>query len=168
MDILTALANNAVLAWALLACGAAQLAKLVLVLVVERQWRPAVLLETGGMPSSHAALVSGVAAGVGWQAGFDQPLFALACALALVVMYDASGVRRAAGLQAERLNTYMKPADPDPCPSLEPLNTNLGHTRRQVLVGGLLGISVVLLGVSQVGDVLDVFTGAAHLPFQGR
>ena len=148
MDALTALADNVVLVWALLACGVAQLGKLVVVVVMERQWRPAVLLETGGMPSSHAALVSGVAAGVGWQAGFDEPLFALACAMALVVMYDASGVRRAAGLQAERLNTYMATTSPDQHPPLEPLNTNLGHTRRQVLVGGLVGISVVLLGMS--------------------
>lgn len=161
MDVLTALSENAVLAWALLACGMAQLSKLVVVLVTERQWRPAVLLETGGMPSSHAALVSGLAAGVGWQVGFDQPLFALACALALVVMYDASGVRRAAGLQAERLNSFTTPADPDRCASLEPLNTNLGHTRRQVLVGALLGIVVVLLGMSQIGGVLDVLVRAS-------
>ena len=111
--------------------------------------------------SSHAALVSGVAAGVGWQAGFDQPLFALACVLALVVMYDASGVRRAAGLQAERLNAFTAPADADRCPPLEPLNTNLGHTRRQVLVGALLGIFVVLLGVSGIGGVLDTAARAS-------
>ena len=164
MDALTALADNAVLTWALLACGVAQLGKLLIVLATERQWRPAVLLETGGMPSSHAALVSGVAAGVGWQTGFDQPLFALACALALVVMYDASGVRRAAGLQAERINAYTTTAAAAPCPPLEPLNTNLGHTRRQVLVGGLLGISVVLLGISRIGGVLDALTRASVLP----
>ena len=158
MDALAVIFENVVLAWGLLACGVAQLSKLVVVLATERQWRPAVLLETGGMPSSHAALVSGMAAGVGWQAGFDQPLCALACALALVVMYDASGVRRAAGLQAERLNTYMTPADPDRGSSLEPLNTNLGHTRRQVLAGSLLGIAVVLLGISRMGGLLAGLT----------
>lgn len=158
MDALAVIFENVVLAWGLLACGVAQLSKLVVVLATERQWRPAVLLETGGMPSSHAALVSGMAAGVGWQAGFDQPLFALSCALALVVMYDASGVRRAAGLQAERLNTYMTPADPDRGSSLEPLNTNLGHTRRQVLAGSLLGIAVVLLGISRMGGLLAGLT----------
>ena len=163
MDALTALSDNAVLAWALLACAVAQFSKLLVVLVMERQWRPAVLLETGGMPSSHATLVSGVAAGVGWQVGFDQPLFALACALALVVMYDASGVRRAAGVQAERLNSFTTLADPDGCSSLEPLNTNLGHTRRQVLVGAVLGISVVLLGISQIGGILAALTRAANL-----
>lgn len=163
MDALTALSDNVVLAWALLACGAAQFSKLLVVLVMKRQWRPAVLLETGGMPSSHATLVSGVAAGVGWQVGFDQPLFAMACALALVVMYDASGVRRAAGLQAERFNTFLTLADPDCCSSLKPLNTNLGHTRRQVFVGALLGISVVLLGISQIGGIPDALTRAANL-----
>ena len=90
-----------------------QLGKLVIVLVMERQWRPGVLFETGGMPSSHAALVSGMAAGVSWEVDFDQPLFALAC-------YDASGVRRAAGLQAEQLNTLAP--SPDHCPPPEPLN----------------------------------------------
>ncbi|MXW40240.1 MAG: divergent PAP2 family protein [Synechococcus sp. SB0668_bin_15] len=164
MDALTALADNAVLAWALLACGAAQCSKLLVVLVTERQWRPSVLLETGGMPSSHATLVSGVAAGVGWQVGFDQPLFALACALALVVMYDASGVRRAAGLQAQRLNALMTtPVDAECCSPLDPLNTNLGHTRRQVFVGAVLGIAVVLLGISQVGGILDALARVANL-----
>ena len=166
MDVLIALADNAVLAWALLACGAAQFSKLLVVLVTEGQWRPAVLLETGGMPSSHATLVSGVAAGVGWQVGFDQPLFALACALALVVMYDASGVRRAAGLQAERLNALMMgttPVDGDDSSSPVPLNTSLGHTRRQVFVGAVLGIAVVLLGISQVGGILGALARVAHL-----
>jgi len=151
MDVLAALYGNAVLAWALVACGVAQLSKLLIVLVAEQQWRPGVLLETGGMPSSHAALVSGVAAGVGWQVGFDQPLFALACTMALVVMYDASGVRRAAGLQAERLNAVTAPSNPDQCPHPEPLNTNLGHTRLQVLVGTVLGVAVVLLGITYHG-----------------
>ena len=60
------LLDNAVLAWALMACGLAQLSKLIVELILYRRWRPAVLLETGGMPSSHSALVTGAAAGLGW------------------------------------------------------------------------------------------------------
>ena len=66
--------DNAVLAWGLAACGLAQLSKLVIELVVHGRWRPAVLIETGGMPSSHSALVSGTAAAAGWQEGFSSPV----------------------------------------------------------------------------------------------
>ncbi|HGY5539438.1 MAG TPA: divergent PAP2 family protein, partial [Prochlorococcus sp.] len=72
------LLDNAVLAWGLAACGLAQLSKLIVELILYRRWRPAVLLETGGMPSSHSALVTGTAAGVGWEMGFDHSGFALA------------------------------------------------------------------------------------------
>ena len=98
------LLDNGPLAWGLAACGLAQLSKLLIELVVHRRWRPAVLIETGGMPSSHSALVTGTAACIGLEQGFDAPLFALAAAVAFVVMYDASGVRRAAGRTAERVN----------------------------------------------------------------
>ena len=101
---LLACLENGVLAWGLAACGLAQLSKLAIELVLHRRWRPAVLIETGGMPSSHAALISGTAAGVGWQLGYADPLFALAAVVAFIVLYDASGVRHHAGLTAKRVN----------------------------------------------------------------
>ena len=101
---LLACLGNGVLAWGLAACGLAQLSKLAIELVLHRRWRPAVLIETGGMPSSHAALISGTAAGVGWQLGYADPLFALAAVVAFIVLYDASGVRHHAGLIAKRVN----------------------------------------------------------------
>ena len=101
---LLACLGNGVLAWGLVACGLAQLSKLAIELVLHRRWRPAVLIETGGMPSSHAALISGTAAGVGWQLGYGDPLFALAAVVAFIVLYDASGVRHHAGLTAKRVN----------------------------------------------------------------
>jgi acid phosphatase family membrane protein YuiD len=101
---LMACLENGVLAWGLAACGLAQLSKLAIELALHRRWRPAVLIETGGMPSSHAALISGTAAGVGWQMGFANPLFALAAVVAFIVLYDASGVRHHAGLIAKRVN----------------------------------------------------------------
>ena len=101
---LLACLGNGVLAWGLAACGLAQLSKLAIELVLHRRWRPAVLIETGGMPSSHAALISCTAAGVGWQLGYADPLFALAAVVAFIVLYDASGVRHHAGLIAKRVN----------------------------------------------------------------
>ena len=90
--------DNAVLAWGLAACGLAQFSKLLFELIFKQRWRPSVLIETGGMPSSHSALVTGTAAGIGLQLGFNDPVFALASTIAFIVMYDASGIRRSAGL----------------------------------------------------------------------
>ncbi|MFM7434685.1 MAG: divergent PAP2 family protein, partial [Vulcanococcus sp.] len=64
------LLDNGALWWGLAACGSAQLSKLVIELVVHRRWNPKVLVETGGMPSSHSALLTGTAAALGWQQGF--------------------------------------------------------------------------------------------------
>ena len=86
--------DNAVLAWGLAACGLAQFSKLFLELVLHRRWRPAVLFETGGMPSSHSALVTGTAAGVGWQMGFSIiicPLLALSAMTAFALPNLRSG-----------------------------------------------------------------------------
>ena len=146
--------DNGVLAWGLAACGLAQLSKLVIELVVYRRWRPAVLFETGGMPSSHAALVSGTAAAVGWHEGFASSVFALAATVAFVVMYDASGVRRAAGFTAERLNSL--PESLWQTPFEKPLKERLGHSRTEVLVGSLLGPMIALLGLNFLGSPLQL------------
>jgi acid phosphatase family membrane protein YuiD len=164
--------DNQVLAWGLAACGVAQLAKLVIELVVHRRWRPAVLVETGGMPSSHAAMMTGTTAAIGWQLGFDDPLFALAAILAFIVLYDASGVRYAAGLTAARVNQLPDglwpgeagSADPPPATTHEPspqglvrpLKENLGHTRLEVLAGSLIGPAVALPGLAFVGSPLQL------------
>jgi acid phosphatase family membrane protein YuiD len=163
------LADNAVLWWGLAACGVAQLAKLVVELIRHGRWRPAVLFETGGMPSSHSALMTGTTAAIGWSDGFQAPLFALAAALSFIVLYDASGVRRAAGLTAQRLNglpsgLWEGLAESAAAPSggaagsgtWKPLKENLGHTRAEVLVGSLLGPVVALLGLALVGSPLHL------------
>ncbi len=155
--------SNGVLAWGLAACGLAQVSKLLIELVVHRRWRPAVLVETGGMPSSHSALLTGTAAGIGWQLGFDNPLFALAATMCFVVLYDASGVRRAAGITAARVNGLPDglwvPMGDGPA-ALKPLKENLGHTRLEVLVGSLIGPAVALPGLVLVGSPLEL---AHHL-----
>ncbi len=148
------LLDNGVLAWGLIACGFAQLSKLIVELITKRTWRPAVLLETGGMPSSHSALVSGIAAGVGWQEGFAEPIFAISVTLALVVMYDASGIRKAAGLTAARVN--LLPADSWQEPNNQALNESLGHTRTEVFVGSIIGPSIALPGIVFLGSPLHL------------
>ena len=148
------LLDNAVLAWGLAACGLAQLSKLIVELILYRRWRPAVLLETGGMPSSHSALVTGTAAGVGWEMGFDHSGFALAATVAFVVMYDASGIRLAAGFTAARVN--LLPVETWPTPPEKQLKESLGHTRFEVLVGSLIGPAVALPGLVFVGSPLHL------------
>ncbi len=162
-NLLQAFFSNGVLAWGLAACGLAQVSKLLIELVVHRRWRPAVLVETGGMPSSHSALLTGTTAGIGWQLGFDNPLFALAATMCFVVLYDASGVRRAAGITAARVNGLpdgLWDAKGEGAAVLKPLKENLGHTRLEVFVGSVIGPAVALPGLVLVGSPLEI---AHHL-----
>ena len=99
---------------------------------------------TGGMPSSHSAFVSSLATAIGLETGFSSPVFILALGMALVIMSDAAGVRRAAGQQAKILNEIMDDlysSRPVPQKRLKEL---LGHTPVQVFVGAFIGIGVVL------------------------
>ena len=147
--------DNSALAWGLIACGLAQFLKLFFELILYKRWRPSVLFETGGMPSSHSALVTGTASGIGIELGFDEPIFALAATFAFIVMYDASGIRRAAGLTASRLNQL--PSNSWPSPPESPLKESLGHTRIQVLVGSVMGPAITLPGIVFVGSPLHLF-----------
>ena len=147
--------DNAVLAWGLAACGLAQISKLLFELIFKQRWRPSVLIETGGMPSSHSALVTGTAAGVGLQLGFDDPMFALASTIAFIVMYDASGIRRSAGLTAAKVNQISK-VNTNESSTETALKESLGHTKIEVLVGSILGPSVALTGIIFIGSPLHI------------
>ena len=147
--------DNAVLAWGLAACGLAQFSKLLFELIFKQRWRPSVLIETGGMPSSHSALVTGTAAGVGLQLGFDDPVFALASTIAFIVMYDASGIRRSAGLTAAKVNQISK-ENSNELSSETTLKESLGHTKIEVLVGSVLGPIVALPGIFFIGSPLHI------------
>jgi len=147
--------DNAVLAWGLAACGIAQISKLFFELAFKKRWRPSVLIETGGMPSSHSALVTGTAAGVGIQIGFDDPLFALASTIAFIVMYDASGIRRSAGLTAAKVNQISISNSSDISSEII-LKESLGHTKVEVLVGSILGPTVALPGILFIGSPLHL------------
>ena len=148
--------DNAVLAWGLAACGLAQFSKLLFELIFKQRWRPSVLIETGGMPSSHSALVTGTAAGVGLQLGFNDPIFALASTIAFIVMYDASGIRRSAGLTAAKVNQISTKINSNESSSETVLKESLGHTKTEVLVGSLLGPTVALPGILFIGSPLHL------------
>ena len=158
--VLQQLLDNGPLAWGLIACGSAQLSKLFLELLVHQRWRPSILIKTGGMPSSHSALVTATAAAVDWQQGFDDGLFVVAAAVAFVVMYDASGIRRAAGLTAARVNALPGSLwSPEP---KVPLKESLGHSHLQVFIGGLMGPAVALPGLAWLGSPLELAAQIAH------
>ena len=147
--------DNAVLAWGLAACGIAQISKLFFELIFKKSWRPSVLFETGGMPSSHSALVTGTAAGIGLQLGFNDPMFALASTIAFIVMYDASGIRRSAGLTAAKVNQISK-GDTNQLSTEDTLKESLGHTKIEVLVGSILGPTIALPGILFIGSPLHL------------
>ena len=101
-------------------------------------WR--VLARAGGMPSSHSAMVASLATVIGYQNGLDSPLFAVAMVLAVVVMYDARGVRQESGKQARVLNELMRTMfSGHPITDAE-LKELVGHTTIQVLIGSIIGV----------------------------
>ncbi|HKF78979.1 MAG TPA: divergent PAP2 family protein [Candidatus Dormibacteraeota bacterium] len=130
---------------ALLAWAIAQATKVVLTSVVQRSLNLRVLAETGGMPSSHAAIVMGLTAAVGRMNGVGSAPFAIALIFSVVVMYDAQGVRRAAGRQAAVLNRLVDDLVSMRGIQEDRLRELLGHTPFEVLVGAALGVGVGLL-----------------------
>lgn len=131
--------------WAAIwATMAAQLIKVVIVVLTERRWAFDRLLETGGMPSSHTAAVAALATSIGLTEGWGSPFFALAAVFGSIVMYDATGIRRAAGIQAELINELVEELGHLFDEGFRPLalKTLLGHTYPQVIVGLFLGIGV--------------------------
>ena len=148
------LLDNSVLFWSLLSCLLAQFFKIVFNFFSTGELRFGIIFETGGMPSSHSALISGAASGIGIEIGFDNPIFALAVAISLIVMYDASGVRKSVGVQASEINKISKKIDPK---SEIKLKETLGHTKFEVIVGSLLGPLITLPGVFFLGSPLHIF-----------
>lgn len=139
---MTGLMGNTPLITAILATAAAQILKVLLVLLTERRWDLSRLLDTGGMPSSHTAAVSALAVSIGMLYGWGSPTFAIAAVLGSIVMYDATGIRRAAGRQAELINDLVRELGHLFDEGFKPasLKTLLGHTYSQVFVGALLGV----------------------------
>lgn len=118
----------------------AQVLKFILHLICERKINFKIFTTTGGMPSSHSAGVVGIATTVGFISGFSSVDFAIAMGFALVVMYDAAGLRRAAGKMAVCLNKMMDDFYKHDVQSVHgKLKELLGHTPIEVFAGAALG-----------------------------
>lgn len=142
------LLQNRVLIVAVVAWLAGQLLKFPLEYILNKRWNWGIMFSSGGLPSSHSALVTAVALSIGFQDGFDTSIFALAVAIGMIVIYDAAGVRRQAGIHAERINEIMKNFIESRRFPEEDLKEMLGHTPFEVITGMILGvlISLVMLG----------------------
>ncbi|MCA1031644.1 divergent PAP2 family protein [Bacillus timonensis] len=151
MDLLT----NFPLLAALAAIGFAQFVKVPIQFIVSRKLDWSLLTSTGGMPSSHSAAVTALATGVAIETGLDSPIFAVSTVFAIIVMFDATGVRRHAGEQATVLNQLVadfhkfveeakmwpKMNDQEKQKELKEL---LGHQPIEVFFGGLTGIALTI------------------------
>jgi len=135
--------TNLILWTAIAAWAIAQGMKPVIGFFQTKQWNWSLLLRAGGMPSSHSALVAATAHSVGLYHGFDTPLFAVAVTLAMIVIYDATGVRRQAGKHAEKINAIIKDlasGHPHWQETQEQLREVLGHTPVEAIAGAALGV----------------------------
>jgi uncharacterized protein len=110
-----------------------------------RSWNWALLFSAGGMPSTHSALMSSITLSIGLFEGFNTTLFALAFALSMVVMYDATGIRRQAGIHAQKINILVNELFSGQPISEEQLKEVLGHSPLQVLMGLILGSTISLI-----------------------
>ena len=119
-----------------------QLFKLIYDLVTTKKFNFKRILGAGGMPSSHSAVVTSLTTMIGINEGITSPIFGLALIFAFVVMYDAAGVRRAAGKQAELLNKIVETPGLTGMEVTERLQEVLGHTPTQVIVGAIIGVLV--------------------------
>ena len=122
-----------------------QLFKLIYDLVTTKKFNFKRILGAGGMPSSHSAVVTSLATMIGINQGFDSQMFALATIFAFVVMYDAAGIRRAAGKQAHILNMIVNTPGLSGVEVTEKLQEVLGHTPTQFIVGAIIGVIVGLI-----------------------
>jgi uncharacterized protein len=144
MDFM-AIFQNRVLEVMLSAWLLAQLIKIPLDFLYTRRWNWALLLSVGGMPSSHSALVTSATTAIGLYHGFDNPLFALGIAVTMVVTYDAAGVRRQAGIHAQRINVLFEELLRGHQVDQKELREVLGHTPLEVTGGVLFGIVVAIV-----------------------
>lgn len=125
---------------ALAAWAVAQVGKVLIEILSYRKVDLKRFVGSGGMPSSHSAFVMALSTGIGKLEGWESPLFAIAMSFAFVVMYDAAGVRRAAGKQAEILNIIIKDVIEHKVLKEERLKELIGHTPIEVIIGGIIGV----------------------------
>ncbi len=144
--------NNSVLLSAVIAGSVAQILKVILTLITEKQIVWDRFIETGGMPSAHSASVTALSVSLGMKYGWDSPLVAISFIFAYIVMYDATGVRQAAGKHAQLINELIDELGHLFDEGFQPktLKTLLGHTLPQVFLGALLGVLIAVLTVENL------------------
>ncbi|MDY6874131.1 MAG: divergent PAP2 family protein [Chloroflexota bacterium] len=145
---LIAIFHNPVFIAVIVSSLMAQVLKMPLEYLRTNEWNWSLLFSTGGMPSSHSAVVTAAAVGVGHYLGFDTPVFGLAFAVASVVIYDATNVRRQAGFHAQRINHIFKTlikGETKPANEFSELSEMLGHSPLEAIGGVILGILVSIV-----------------------
>ena len=144
-DVIVALLSNYILVVTGLAWFSAQVIKVIYYFVVDKEIDLYHFLEAGGMPSAHSATVSALTISIGLVYGWHSPLFAIAIVLALIVMYDATGVRREAGRQALLLNKMVEEIYASDGEKIKKLKELIGHTPLEVIIGSVIGVSIAFL-----------------------
>lgn len=142
MSLRELLLFNPVLLSALVAWLLAQVLKVVIELIATKRINWGLLFQAGGMPSSHSAMVSATALSAGLVYGFESAVFSVAAVLAMIVIYDATGVRRESGRQAVLINSIIEELSKGKIPPQEKLKEMLGHTPGEAFLGTLLGLSI--------------------------
>ncbi len=152
MTFMIDLLNNVIFVSAALGWMIAQVAKTIIHLIITKKFVAERLVGSGGMPSCHSATVCALATATGMECGASAPEFAISVMLAIIVMYDAMGVRRETGIQAKVLNEMIEVFTKmgKTMSAEEKLKEFIGHTPLQVLVGAILGIIVAVT----IGNIL--------------
>lgn len=141
MTYIQQLLNNEIIFISIISWAIAQIIKMILDVIATGKIDWELMFSSGGMPSSHSSFVCSMATAVGLSEGFDSVQFAISFVLAVVVMYDAAGVRRAAGSHAAIINKLMDRLNIKD----ENLKELLGHTPIQVGAGAILGIVIAII-----------------------
>ncbi|MFC1847502.1 divergent PAP2 family protein [Chloroflexota bacterium] len=145
--------TNEILIIPICAWAVAQLLKVVVLLIQKKRLDLHYLVISGGMPSSHSTFVTALATAVAYVEGVASVAFGISVIFALVIMYDAAGIRQAVGKQAAVLNRMLRELGDRRLGTelAHDLKELVGHTPFQVIIGGLLGIFVALLWVAIAG-----------------
>ena len=145
MEFIRQFFSNRLIGVAVLSWAVAQIIKIIMDIMENKGFDASLILSSGGMPSSHTSFVTSLGFGVGFTQGFDSAAFAICFVLALVVMYDAAGVRRAAGKQAEVLNRFIQSFESHGFKMEVRLKELLGHTPVEVGAGAILGFAMAFI-----------------------
>jgi len=145
MQVIIDIAKNKIIISCMLAWAIAQMLKILFELLFEKKFDLSRITGSGGMPSSHSSFVVALATAIGIIEGYTSSIFALSVGFAIIVMYDAAGVRRAAGKQASVLNVLINNINISDEIFDEKLKELIGHTPVEVIAGALLGFLTAII-----------------------